>query len=632
MSLKETVRKSELASLKSSLSEAGSTRCILITGEKGIGKTHLISRLGNSYPKLSDYNVWTQIDGSSINSPMDFCSSFVRSLSAGDGVSPDSLNLLAREFGKQSVLLDRERLKINNEFNFDQNLAKSFIQLLEERFGAVNSQLSRYMPVLCIDNLDRLAKSVVDWFVGPFNQAIRKSGLFKRARFLFSAKEYNDKLQGVFDRFGLDRVRRLKLQNLNASQCHELNKQTYNRKITSTELIDNSKGNPLKLLNFLRKYTIYNKEDIKLDTQSPTKVLTDLSGFSEKEIERLSFAAYPDRINRYNLEFFSDSRDAAFCFNWLKRNSKLCTTADDGDLVLRQDIRDAVFSHCEFENSELHEKNKIKSTILSAYLNLFPNPNEHWIPVNLAVFDCFNRSLIENIFEPLESEEILGFIDEHPDQFIKNNSQICLTDDAKLVTQRFTEIGGGQPIDGIKEKALVQWENDLESIRKKKIKLEQEKINIGEEVAGIEKQISHFNGLKEQIVNAINKPRASNKPRKEITFSVSKLLVVIGLVTIALSLISSLFGTYHAAIGIALTLFGFFWPSVQIKRANMADQGLNPKLALETQQHSVEHRINGLTSRASTLNNSLVSITDMLTESDDDTLVPYVSEKQDSEE
>ena len=64
----------------------------------------------------------------------------------------------------------------------------------------------------------------------------------------------------------------------------------------------------------------------------------------------------------------------------------------------------------------------------------------------------------------------------------------------------------------------------------------------------------------------------------------------------------------------------------------MADQGLNPKLALETQQHSVEHRINGLTSRASTLNNSLVSITDMLTESDDDTLVPYVSEKQDSEE
>ena len=164
-----------------------------------------------------------------------------------------------------------------------------------------------------------------------------------------------------------------------------------------------------------------------------------------------------------------------FCFNWLKRNSKLCTTADDGDLVLRQDIRDAVFSHCEFENSELHEKNKIKSTILSAYLNLFPNPNEHWIPVNLAVFDCFNRSLVENIFEPLESEEILGFIDEHPDQFIKNNSQICLTDDAKLVTQRFSEIGGGQPIDGIKEKALVQWENDLESIRKRKLNLSRKK-------------------------------------------------------------------------------------------------------------------------------------------------------------
>ena len=149
-----------------------------------------------------------------------------------------------------------------------------------------------------------------------------ESQVCSSARFLFTAKEYNDKLQGAFDRFGLDKCTKAKLQNLNASQCHELNKQTYNRKITSTELIDNSKGNPLKLLNFLRKYTIYNKEDIKLDTQSPTKVLTDLSGFSEKEIERLSFAAYPDRINRYNLEFFSDSRDAAFCFNWLKKKFK----------------------------------------------------------------------------------------------------------------------------------------------------------------------------------------------------------------------------------------------------------------------------------------------------------------------
>ena len=121
----------------------------------------------------------------------------------------------------------------------------------------------------------------------------------------------------------------------------------------------------------------------------------------------------------------------------------------------------------------------------------------------------------------------------------------------------FLRLVAVNPLMELKRKHSFNGKMTSNRLRKKKIKLEQEKINIGEEVAGIEKQISHFNGLKEQIVNAINKPRASNNPRKEITFSVSKLLVVIGLVTIALSLISSLFGTYHAAIGIALTLFGF---------------------------------------------------------------------------
>jgi hypothetical protein len=101
--------------------------------------------------------------------------------------------------------------------------------------------------------------------------------------------------------------------------------------------------------------------------------------------------------------------------------------------------------------------------------------------------------------------------------------------------------------------------------------------------------------------------------------------VVVGLVTIALSLVSSLFGSYHAAIGIIITLFGFFWPSVQYKRPNFAEQGLNPKLALETQQHSVEHRINGLSSRVSTLNSALSSISKTLDEGEDNSLIPYVS-------
>ena len=631
MSSQVTVRKNELTSLISSIS-GGGVRSILITGEEGIGKSFLLSKLGNTIPKLSDWNIWTEVDGGAVQSPIDFCSTMVRNLVAGDAVSADSLNLLAREFGKLSILLDRNKSRVDGDFDFGNELANALVQLLESRLGAIHEKLNRFVPILSIDNIHLASGNLIEWFVGPFNQAIRESRLFKNSRFLFSAEDYDHTLQSIFDRFGFEQVRRLNLHRLNINQCVELNRQTYNKNITSKMLFEESKGNPSKLLNFLKNYTINNKEDITLESQTHSTKQPDLSEFSEKEIERLSYAAYPERINRYNLEFFTTTRDAAFCYNWLKRNSKICTILDDGDLVLNQKIRDAIFSHCEFEDSELHEKNKIKSTILSAYIGLFPDPDTHWIPVNLQVFDSFNNSLIKNIFDPFQSDAILEFIDDHSEQFIHNNSQTCLSDDASLITRRFIEIGGAQPIDGLAEKAAEQWELDLEAIRKKKLKLEQEKVNIGEEVAGIEKQITHFSGLKDQITNAMSKPRASNKAKKELTFSVSKSLVVVGLVTIALSLTSTLFGTYHAAVGIALTLFGFFWPSVQVRRANIADQGLNPKLALETQQHSVEHRINGLNSRASTLNNSLISISDTLAENEEDSLIPYVSKKQESED
>ena len=190
-------------------------------------------------------------------------------------------------------------------------LANLLVELLEKRLGVIHSPTSRFIPVLAFDNLDRATPELVDWFVGSFNRAIRKSELFKQARFLFAAQKYNAELQSIFDRFGLAQVRQLKLGKLNSTQCTaEINQQTYKRQITSGKLHENSQGNPLKLLNFLKNLTISKKEDIILDTQTPSATPSDLTQFSEKEIERLSFAAYPGRINRYNLEFFCSQREA----------------------------------------------------------------------------------------------------------------------------------------------------------------------------------------------------------------------------------------------------------------------------------------------------------------------------------
>lgn len=618
-----TVRNKELSNLKSSLVR-GNTRSVLVTGEKGIGKSHLLSCFGNTFAMSSEWNIWSEIDGAIINTPGDFCSELVRNLVSIGVVPPDCLHLLAREFGNQSVLLERESLRSESPLDFGQKLAIGLVEILERRLGTIYP-LGRYVPALCLKNVDHFESELAEWFVGAFNQAIRKSVLFKKTRFLFSAEEYSPKTKNMFDRFGLEYVRRLNLGSLTAQQCAELNRQTYDKKLSSEVLLENSQGNPMKLLNFLQKYSMDNEREVILEKQKANSLSSDLSGFSEKELERLTHAAYPDRVNRYNLEFFCSPSDAAFSYNWLKRCPKLCSVAEDGDLILNSSLRKAVFEHCEFENSDLHEKNKIKSTILSAFLKVFPSPDDHWIPINLQVFDAFNIPLVKTIFDPFQAESIIEFLGNHEDQFIETNNQYCLTEDAKLVTNRFIEIGGFQPIDGIIESARKQWDIDLELNKKKKFKLEQEQANISEEVAGIEKQIMHFNDLKSQILNAINKPQAKNKTTKEFSFSISKVLVVVGLVTIALSLVSSLFGSYHAAIGIIITLFGFFWPSVQYKRPNFAEQGLNPKLALETQQHSVEHRINGLSSRVSTLNSALSSISKTLDEGEDNSLIPYVS-------
>ena len=625
-----TVRNKELSNLKSSFVR-GSTRSVLVTGEKGIGKSHLLSCFGNTFVMSSEWNIWSEIDGAIINTPADFCSELVRNLVSIGVIPLDCLHLMAREFGKQSVHLKRQSLRSESPIDFGKKLAIGLVEILEERLGAIYP-LGKYVPALCVKNVDHFESELADWFVGAFNHAIRKSVLFKKTRFLFSAEEYCPRIKNMFDRFGLEHVRRLNLGTLTAQQCAELNRQTYDKKLPSNVLLENSQGNPMKLLNFLQNYSINKNREVILENQKVNSISSDLSGFSEKELERLTRAAYPDRINRYNLEFFCSPTDAAFCYNWLKRCPKLCSVAEDGDLILNSSLRKAVFEHCEFENSDLHEKNKVKSTILGAFLKIFPTPDDHWIPINLQVFDAFNLSLIKTIFDPFQAESIIEFLSNHEDQFNETNNQYCLTEDAKLVTNRFIEIGGSQPIDGIIESARKQWDIDLELNRKKKLKLEQEQANIGEEVASIEKQILHFNDLKSQIVNAINKPRSVNKTTREFSFSISKVLVAVGLVTIALSLISSLFGTYHAAVGIALTLFGFFWPSVQVRRANMADQGLNPKLALETQQHSVEHRINGLTSRVSTLNNALNSISKTLDEGEDNSLVPYISLGENAQE
>ena len=204
----------------------------------------------------------------------------------------------------------------------------------------------------------------------------------------------------------------------------------------------------------------------------------------------------------------------------------------------------------------------------------------------------------------MEYEEILDFLENHDAQLEKFGKFYRMNENSKLVTKRFIEVSGAQLDEELVGKIQDQWNLDQNRASEKKLKLEQEQKNFQLEIGDIETQINSLASVKEDLMKNFKNPIQA-KPKKIYSFRSSSLLIVLGLVTIGASLLSDLIGSYHAACGIALTLFGFFWPSVEVKKPNVQNVGVGPKLAIETQHRSMDHRIKGLANRANFINSTL---------------------------
>jgi hypothetical protein len=315
----------------------------------------------------------------------------------------------------------------------------------------------------------------------------------------------------------------------------------------------------------------------------------------------------------------------AFCFNWLKRQKKIAHTEPDGDLILDEKIKIQMREFHQQEEPEEAETMSTNATIIDAFTSIFPNPNHHWIPVNLHLFESFTKDLCKKLFDEFEYAEIALFIEERKDVLDISNKQFSFGDDIKQVTKRFIEIGGGSPQEGLIEKAKSEWIKYQEKSAEKRTKLEQEKLNLEEEAFDAEKQILALGELKKQLVQDFKNP-VNQKTKKEYTFSSSVILIVLGLGTVGASLFFDSLGTVHASCGLALTVFGFFWPNVEIKKSALQSAGSSPRLAIETQQRSLAHRINGLSSRVTSIHSNLETLTSDLKSLDQGMNAPYISE------
>ena len=178
----------------------------------------------------------------------------------------------------------------------------------------------------------------------------------------------------------------------------------------------------------------------------------------------------PVLINRYTLEFFCESKDSAFCYNWLLRQPAIAKPNADGFLVLNKDIRKKALASLR-EKDPNAESKEILASVLDTFMKLFPDPETHWIPVNLQMFASFTPQLLKELFDSLDYDQIMEFISDHKEHFISDNDYHNLNDEAKMVTKRLMELTELRPIEDLKMRVEEKWHSDQEQISERKNRL-----------------------------------------------------------------------------------------------------------------------------------------------------------------
>ena len=609
-------RKKELALITQGILPSGKLRCALINGVHGIGKSTLLEEVTSSLFATGSF-LFIPANGSECSSPQDLLSQFTR-------------NIFFSQSIEGTELLKNFARNINGKLPLggngtDQESAEVFVEELNSCFSQCAESNELPTPVLIIEDLDQLNKESRNWLSQEFNHALRKVPEFRSCRFIFTSRYDIEKFSDFWARFGIDNPVSVKLEKFNLNEVKEFAEFHNFNEIDITELNKVSEGIPSSVLKYLQNGFIVNNKEEEM-VNDPEQIGVDLSKFSEKELEYLVYASYPSKINRYILEHFCSPKLSAFTYNWLKRQQGICDILPCGDLVLNETYREYFRSaHIESDPTEAERLTTLAS-VVDAFYELFPNTDLHWIPINLQILNFFTKNLCRKIFDEFEYEDVCNFLDTRDDVFKSNGKSFSIPDDTLLLIRRYMELNDIQIREGLVDRIREVWDNDQISRQKRKTTIETEKTNLENEIEDIQAQVSHFKQLKQGIEDGFKKP-ASNKPQRVVTFNISVVLIFVGLAVTGGSLLSDNLGSYHAACGLVVTIFGFFWPNVETRNAvRSGAAGSSTNLAIETQRRSLDHRINGLLNRA---NSVAVNLENLSTESkdlDDSSVEPYLAD------
>jgi hypothetical protein len=609
----------------SGMTGSGKFRAVFISGPSNQAKAKKLAELGTAIARTEPTSFCALIDCRKTSNPYEWCSQFARTLRTMGGAEPMALAKFAMGVGRSLIPFrpGGKESSPENEAN------EKVVAKLVEEFEALTEHLPKgnNSPklVIILDRFESMGNEMLEWISSTLNHAFRESSSFKACRFIFSAQQKSNVLEDFFSKFGFEHVHEFIFGGLaNPSEVSTIEKRVPvdadPLPTASVSLEEPKQTKELKSSNVQPSVT--ETMDAKLE-ENLQNAKDFFSAYDETQKEFLFLSAYAGNISRYNLEFFTDPRKAALCYNWVKRQTKLCERLSDGNLSLREDVKGHARILHEQDNPEESEKWSTLSSVLEVFFKQFPDPESHWIPVNLQLLSWFDDHLLEKLFDDDQNSSIKSFLQLHENTFVEDEGKRSLTEDKKVLTRRLLSLSHLEPLPGLLDKAKEQWLLDSEKASNKQNRLENEKKNLTADIEGSLQEIAGLSSMKEKLSEELSNPGIL-KPQRILSFSSSLILIVIGIGTMGLSLMSESLGSYHAACGLGLTLFGFFWPGVEIKRAAETAAISNSPLTVDAQQRSLDHRISNLSNRLNVMKGNLIEVEKQITKLEGKTSEPYV--------
>ena len=606
----------------SGMTGSGKFRAVFVTGPSNQNKAKKLAELGTAIVRKEPSSFCALIDSRKTQSPYEWCSQFARTLRTMNGAEPMALAKFAMAVGRSLIPFKPGGAESNPENEANEKVISKLVEHFEELTEHLPKGANSPKLVIVMDKFESMDNAMLEWLSSTVNQAFRKSPSFTASRFIFSANKKTSGISDFFSKFGFDKIHEFifgGLSNPADTKTIERPSEKLNKAIIDPETTPVG-GNQ----NPTSQSTPASSGVDETGTQSKLEQAKEaLSVFSKEHKHYITLASYAGKISRYNLEFFCPTRDAALCYNWLKRQSNLCEKKANGELFLREDVKQFSRLLHAHKNQEQSEKWSTLASVLDAFYKSFNDQNTHWIPINLHQLTWFNNGLLRDLFDKEQYAAIMSFRESEENAFVCEGGRTSLSEENKLLTSRLLELSHLEPFPGLAEKANEVWLHDSEKSSNKRIRLENEKKNLVSDVEGVVQEVTNLGAMKEKLLEEFKKP-GSLRPERILSFSSSLLLIAIGLGTIGLSLMSKSLGSYHAACGLGLTLFGFFWPSVELRRAQSTDSIISSPLTIEAQQRSMDHRISNLSNRLKVMKGNLEDLDGQIAKLGDKSGVPYV--------